>query len=474
MKFTIILLSYCLCISNVLSQTTLDYYSTTSNPSFQFVSSIDEKPFFIANFKYNSSNNFRNESEVWTVDNEQLIQQLFIAQVNDSLDHLFLFDMWSYDGEVIVLGYAEKLMHNERYIYFSKLDLSTGAFFDITLFPFEDFRLIGYNQTVLNEQRNWFLLELESGSPDRIALHRFTFEGGNYSRNRFELPEEVDISFIRDVYFDFKNDLILVVASHTKRQFLLFDFEFNYLFTQEPISFINGNPHKHVETIILGNNDNNFQIIERVRIQNQSVLHHRQMSFENETLYINEDYEVINPYDSYLFRKYQTSEYSIMQYSRSTLNNFGDNFGFNLDYFNSSGDLMKSYSIDTDYPVGIDVVMIDEETGIGYGAGRRNISGFWDFFAFKLTLSDTTTSTEDIWQEETPSLLLSNLIVDSKLRFIDNEIDLNRITVYDVSGRQLISGLSANGDISFLPAGHYVLRYDGANGVLTERFVKVE
>ncbi|TVQ51412.1 MAG: hypothetical protein EA362_00370 [Saprospirales bacterium] len=474
MKFTIFIVSFCLSISCAFSQPSIEYYSTSSNPFFQFVTSINEKPFFIANFKYSSSDNFRDESEIWTVDNEQLIQQLFITQVNDSLNHLFLFDFWSYQGEVIAFGYAENLIKNEKYIYFSKLDLITGEFYDITLFPFEDFRLIGYNQTVLNDQRNWFLLELEPDSSNRIALHRFTFEDGNYSRNRFELPEEVDVNFIRDVFFDFENDLIIVVASGTNRQFLLFDFEFNYISTQEPISLINGNPHKHVGTIIVGQKTKNFQIIERVRIQTQFVLHQRQMSFENEIFYINENYDEIQPYDSYLFRKYQTTDYSIMQYSRSTLNNFDDNFGFNLDYFNPSGKLIKSYAIDTEYPVGIDVVMIDEETGIGYGTGRRNILGVWDFFGFKLNLSDTTTSTEDIWQEASVPLLRSNLIIDGQLVFNDDELDLKRISVYGISGRQMIQGLSANGDISFLAAGHYILFYDGAEGVVTERFVKVE
>lgn len=467
-------------IPTLFSQVEIEYYPTPENTGLFHLTLIEDTPYYTANF-YNATFP-RNETEIWSFDDLRLRKELVISTVNDSLDHLYLFDFWAEGDEVFLFGYCSHTTSGDNYVYFSKVDMSSGEIYDVSIVPFEEYRLtLGHTfsaiHVLVNDSREWILLELDKVTKERKALVRFSFQNGTINWYRFEIPNDLEINRLHDLFYDFENELIIVTAAKSKRYFIVFDLDFNFLFSGGPVSMFNEIPYTFPETLILGKSGPHYPIIERVRHENQSIIHQRNMTIEENELSIPEEFEPFNVTDDvYLLAKYQRGDFTMVHYSKSSINNFNEEYGFDIFYFNPEGEMVKEYSIEEEEAMGIDFLLINEDTGIGYGSGVWTPAGNpWERFIFKINLNDTLSNTDGGEEDLPGSILKTNLVTDGKLRIHEGEIGLNQLSVYDAIGREVIGQVDQyETDISFLPTGHYFLHYRAEHRVRTERFVKVD
>lgn len=164
MKLLIFIGAVLLCIPALTSQVEIDYYPTPENTGLFHVTMIGDMPYYTANF-YNATFP-RNETEIWSFDDLRLRKELVISTVNDTLDHLFLFDFWAEGEEVFLFGYCSHITSGDNYVYFSKVDMSSGEIYDLSIVPFEAYRLsyghtFGAVHELVNGRREWILLEID-------------------------------------------------------------------------------------------------------------------------------------------------------------------------------------------------------------------------------------------------------------------------------------------------------------------------
>nr|MBS0036659.1 T9SS type A sorting domain-containing protein [Saprospiraceae bacterium] len=465
-------------IPTLYSQVEIEYYPAPENTGLFHVTMIGEIPYYTANF-YNATFP-RNETEIWSFDDLRLRKELVISTVNDTLDHLFLFDFWAEGEEVFLFGYCSHITSGDNYVYFSKVDMSSGEIYDLSIVPFEDYKLsfghtFGAIHVLMNESREWVLLEVDKITSDSKALHRFSFHNGTMNWDRFETPIDLEISRLYDVFYDLDNDLLIITATKGHRYIHVFDLDFKYLFSQNPISLFNG-IRRPSETKVIGNTGPTYQILERIRHENQFIIHQRNMNKVGNELSISEEFVSFNVTDDvYLLAKYQRDDLIMVHYSKSSINNFNEDYGFDIIYLNPKGEMIKKFSIEEEEPMGVDFLLINEDTGIGYGSGRWTTIGAFERFIFKINLNDTLSNTDGGEEGVFGSILKTNLVTDGKLRIHEGEIELDQLSIYDVIGREVIRQVDQyEADISFLPAGHYFLQYRAKNRMRTERFVKVD
>ncbi len=437
---------------------------------------IDGIPFFGKNTNQLDFNISDNDSQIHIFNGNNFELKLNLNKINDSLNNAFLFDLWGTDDNYIVFCLTINNKTSEKHLTILQYDNDFKNLIGIDLFPVDKLRtLFGQKTLRLGDKTIWYFLEFDEVTNEGRGIVRVAHENGKINWTRTFFGHGITGLILDDVYVEENKEILILNTSNSLRKFLVFDTELNFQYSGLQNSEFQGVSHVNPTTIILGGQQGNYTLLERFFHDGRFILIKREMILNSENIGISDDYTFLFPEDnSYFIQKYQKEDYTIFHYSKSSLDLSSDSFGYRIIFFDKFGKLENQIEVHEETSIGLGFINFYNNNTIAFGNGSWLYPGSHDPFIIKLTLSDTTTSTEDIWQEEAPSLLLSNLIVDGQLRFIHSEINLNRITVYDISGRQLISGLSTNSDISFLPAGHYVVRYDGESGVITERFVMVE
>ncbi len=447
------------------------------NPDRLFhLNKIDGIPYFGKNTNQLDFNISPNNSQIYIFNGINFELKLNLNYINDSLNNAYLFDLWQNDEKIIILLLSISMYPNKKYLTIMEYDNNFESFTKTKLFAVDNLRLpFGHQRLQIGKKTSWYLLEFSNSNMEGKGVVRVNYENGIVNLDRVLFDKGTIGLSLDDVFWDGDKEILILNTTNSLRKFLVFNTEFNLLYSGYQNSRFHGITYTNPKTIVLGGENGQYTILERFRYQNVFILLKRQLSLTDDSISVSEDYSFLFPEDhSFFLQKYQKKDFTILHYSKSSLDFSSDSYGYRIIYLDKNGEMKNQFEVHEESSIVLGILHFYDNNTIAYGNGDWLYPGFSEPIIIKLTLTDTTTSTEDIWQEATPSILLSNLIVDSKLRFIDNEIDLNRITVYDISGRQLISGLSADGDISFLPVGHYVLRYDSAKGVLTERFVKVE
>ncbi len=461
----------------VNTQVNITYYKTPNNKNLLLFSLIDDIPYFIRNESSITPETELNEGQIWKFENSEFTQKLILNSINDTLNQLALFDIWKNNGKFSIFGLCKSSISGRTYAYTATIDLPFGQIENLDLISFGGFRSnFGFYPILTNHKREWFLLEFDNITNKVSSIFRLSVVNTEIKWNRLDIPESFDIFQISDIHYFYDRDLIVIsVQGFEYQHYVVYDLDWNLLFYDNPPFIINGVLRSRHDNFLVGNIGDNIQTLHRLREGDKSVLYKGELNKGSDSFHFLDNFTPMNTDDDIsLVRKHQHDTLTILHYSKSFLGAPNNLFGFDILFYDRTGSLVEQFVIKESQATGINNLFINPDTRKGFGSGRWFDQGQTVNFIFEISLSDTTTSTEDIWQEEAPSLLLSNLIVDGQLRFIHSEINLNRITVYDISGRQLISGLSTNSDISFLPAGHYVVRYDGESGVITERFVMVE
>lgn len=464
-------------IHSLYSQAEIEYHHTPENIGLFNANLIDDLPYFMANFKYAGPGISRNETEIWSFDDSRFKKEYTIGTINDTLDHLLLYDFWGEGDNIFVFGHCKNNSSGNDYIYFSKINISTGEMRDLMLLPFDYYRnLLGKYKVLMEDRREWFFIEVDKFTLERKSIFRFSFQNKEMDWVKFEIPDDIEISRLNDVYYDRENELLVITAAKSYRHFLIFNFEFNYLFSKNPFSLFHGAHYAGPETLVLNNIGSDYQLLERIRPENQFIILQRNMTIIENEISVSEEYDPLNSVDdTYVLRKYQKGDFTWVHYSKSSINNFNGDYGFELLSYNQEGKIIKEYSIESDFPMTINYLILNEETGVGYGSGTWTITGGFQPFIFKIDLNDTLSHTDEVEDELATPILKTNLITDGKLRLIEESSEVTRLSVYDVIGREVINQLDHNEhDISFLPPGQYFLRYQAGKQMVTERFVKMD
>jgi len=363
MKVLINLTLCLLTINNLYSQVEVEYHIEPPNTGLKEIAIVEDIPYFTANF-YNAINP-RNETEIWSFDDMRFREELVISTINDSLDHVYLFDFWAEGEEVYLFGYCSHKFTGDNYVYYSRVDMSSGEFYDLTLVPFERYdlslgHLYGAEYAQVNGGREWILRESDEFNSNTIALHRFTFKESSMRWDRFEFPSELESFQLRDVYYAPDEDLLIITTTQNQRHFHVFDLGFNHVYSHDPVSLFEGISTRPPETKIIGNNGTNFQILERRYEEGQFIIHQREMVLGDSEISISEDFESFNNEfdDPYVFTKNQRDDYTMVYYSKSNINDFNEDYGFNIYFLNYEGELIKKFSIEENEPLALDVLLI--------------------------------------------------------------------------------------------------------------------
>ncbi len=475
MRFYFLFL-WCTLLNFILSaQIDVEYFD---NPNRVFhLNQIDGKLYFVSYNVLLDIHTGPNESLVYSFDNSSTQLELVLNQINDSLDHVYLFNIYERDENLLVFCLSLNNQTGKRYLTNLIYDSNFENLIDIELFPIEKMRSTwGYQFVSMGNKIIWYFLEFDKMSRQGKSLVRVTFKNGQTHWTRSLFDDGITYTRIYDVYLEEDKEILILNSSDNYRKFLCYDNELNLLYSGFQNTLYQGASRKNPQTWILGGQEGNYNILERFPSRDGPILVMRDLVFNSDTTWISDDYTYLFPEDnSHLVLKNQQQDYTIVQYSNSSLEIPSDSYGFRIMYFNKHGALDRDFEVKEESAMVLDRLNFYENNTVAYGNGNWISPEFiFDPFIIKLTFSDSTTSTEDLWQEAAPPLLKSNLIIDGQLSFNESEIDLQRITIYDINGRLLISGLGVNGDISSLPSGHYFLRYNGLDRVQTERFVKVE
>lgn len=439
---------------NALAQNDFDMLQIEGDGTFNLTRKIDESI-----WHYNVVGDIADGffgSEVVQIRNNTIEQVFTVDDLNDSLACHHLMDIWKVgDSSIHFMAFSYHKTKQQNYITIADMNamnevsvrknIPIGNFYFLHLFRSKDH--------FSNSKRVWYIPTLIDVDLNTYQILKVSSENDNYRYYFFNENNKISIGNIRDIFVDNDSDHTILFSV----DFLMIDHatdtiaEFEYRVIHEGI------PGNVSEAMIIGKQNDSYKVIERHRTRNnaQSVLLLRQISFEGDSLAVDESYRELTPdEDVYLARKILKDACNYVFYSRSTINDFDDNYGFNVMVFNKEGELLNNNVFESDRPMTVVDMDIDESSMEVYGCGFFRDNG--EQFSVSASISK-----EPVSNTEQPVLLSKGILKSALINetiHIREEYLAEDILIYDMQGRLwLQSSDQLSIDARSLPTGVYVI-----------------
>ena len=408
-------------------------------------------------------------SEVVRIQNNSVEQVFTIDDLNDSLACHHLMDIWKVgDSSIHFMAFSYHKQNHQDYVSIGSLDerdviaveanIPIGNYYFLQLFRskehFEDGNRVWYVPVMdSNDRTNEILM---------ISAHNL-----NYDYHRYFSNDDLSLGTVRDIFVDSISGQTFLFSV----DFLVVDHATDTIADYEYRVIHEGIPGNVSEAMIIGKHNDLYKVIERQRtLRNQNVLISRQISFEEDSLLVEETYTELTPdEDVYLARKILKDSCNYVYYSRSSINGFDDNYGFNVMVFNKEGELLYNNVFESDRPLAMGDMDVDESSMTVYGCGTFIDNG--EQFSVSASISKEPVSNTE------PAVLQSQGILQSTLVHeainIREEYLTKDLLVYDMQGRLC---LQSSGQLSIdaqsLPSGVYVIWALISGEYRSEKFYK--
>jgi len=409
-------------------------------------------------------------SEVVRIQNNSVEQVFTVDDLNDSLACHHLMDIWKVgDSSIHFMAFSYHKTKQQNYITIANVstmnevsvrnNIPIGNFYFLHLFRSKDHFSMG--------KRVWFIPTLIDDDLNTYQILKIYSEIDNYRYYFFNENNNTSIGNIRDIFVDSDSDRTILFSV----DFLVIDHATDTIADYEYRVIHEGIPGNVSEAMIIGKHNDLYKVIERQRtLRNQNVLISRQISFEEDSLLVEETYTELTPdEDVYLARKILKDSCNYVYYSRSSINGFDDNYGFNVMVFNKEGELLYNNVFESDRPLAMGDMDVDESSMTVYGCGTFIDNG--EQFSVSASISKEPVSNTE------PAVLQSQGILQSTLVHeainIREEYLTKDLLVYDMQGRLC---LQSSGQLSIdaqsLPSGVYVIWALISGEYRSEKFYK--
>lgn len=464
-------LFFILALSPLNGQDSIVFTSILSANTSYFVREIDGKAF---HFGITFINNQASGSKLFYIENEKIETVTTIDKINDSIDCKHLIDFWKTKDDYLFLAYGQNKFSKQNNISLCKFDLSSKKISLISQVPIEIYledRQYRVKDLVVNGNKEFVLLEFEKNISKPIRFLNLKLINNKIETKSYYFDTNNNPGGIYDLFYDETNEIYFIKGGLT---LYALNSDFEKIFSNKYKVKIDEVTYSLLDVLIIAQDANVFTFIERnndlKKLNNYLSI---RKNVVKDSLEISAD--VINykhDIDSYVVRKIIKDNYNLLFFSRSSINQFDKNYGFNIVIFDKSGKILREYSIDTERPVVIYDIDINDE-GIIHGVG--DYSDYFDPVSFiykpKNIIANIDSKSGLI---EWASILKSNFIQFNSIELKDSYKEVESFCIYDINGRMIMNSKTAQQiiDIQILPAGSYIFRYT-INGIdKSEKFVK--
>lgn len=452
---------------NALAQNDYDMLRIEGAGTYNFTRKIDESV-----WHYNVLGDIVDGyfgSEVLQIRNNTIEQVFTIDDLNDSLACHHLMDIWKVgDSSIHFMAFSNHKNKPQDYISIGSFDESMviSVMDNIPIGNFYYLQLFGSKEHFKGGNRVWYLPVMDSNDRTNEIL-MISANDLTYDYQRFFDNEELSLGTIRDIFVDNVSDQTILFSV----DFLVVDHDTDTIADYEYRVIHEGIPGNVLEAMIIGKKKEAYHVIERQWSRdNQNVLISRQISFEGDSLSVEESYTELTPdEDVYLARKILKDSFNYVNYSRSSINGFDNNYGFNVMVFNKEGELLHNNVFESNRPLAMGDMDIDESRMTVYGCGTFLDNG--EQFSVSASISKEPVSNTEQVEWQTEGILQSTLVNEAiKIR---EEYLTEDILVYDMQGRLwLQSSDQLSIDARSLPTGVYVITALISGEYQSERFYK--
>ena len=453
---------------DVHAQTNYDMLDIEGDGTYGFTRKIDETI-----WHYNTIGDLVDGyfgSEVVQIQNNTVEQVFTIDDLNDSLGCHHLMDIWKLgDSSIHFMAFSYRKRKQQNYITIGHLDNMNKIIVknNIPIGNFYYLQLFRSKEHFLDGNRIWYLPISNKIDENVNTILTISHSDGAYTYKSFTENSEVNFNSLKDIYVDGLSGNTILYSSN----FMVIDHdsenikEFEYRVIYEGIS------SNVLEAMIIGKQNDIYNVIEsQWSRDNHNVLLLRQISFEGDSLSVEETYTELTPdEDVYLARKILKDSCNYVFYSRSSINGFDDNYGFNVMVFSKEGEFLHNNVFESDRPLAMGEMDIDESSMTVYGCGT-----FMDNreqFSVSASISKGPVSNTEPFVLQSQGILQSTLVHETIK--IHEKYLTKDLLVYDMQGRLwLQSSGQLSIDAQSLPTGLYVITALSSGNRVSEQFYK--
>lgn len=450
----LIIFIVCMVISSY-GQNQIEFLGTREKKPFHLVRTNGVSTYFIAS---NFADAKVQGSTIHKWEDNYFDTISFVHFLNDTLICNQIINGWINDLGLTLLTYSSHVSNGNNYLNLCKLDELTGEIVILDQEKIVEFRVnpsFINKDMVINGLNHHILLEHNLIGYRAIAVLKIKIENDNLELKRAALLENIHEPPLYDNYYDeFKKLFVLNMG----RYIYVLDEFFNIVHIKPYNVLYNNITYNGPNRLMVGHDKDTYYMLDIIRNQTKgnSSLYKRETEYTDTFSFGETAISLNGDEDCYLVRKVNKEKYNYLFFSRSSVNNFDDNYGFNIWVLDKKGNLLKNHNIKLNRQLLLSDIDVNEELGLVYGAVYY-YNGEQEVFKFKM---EDISSVDEGEETETQNNIILNTLNDGIILFNKDIIGSGQIRIFDLQGKLIFTSTPQEElDVTYLPSGMYILNY---------------